>query len=386
MTLLFRRSPIKKNIVYWLLLMGSLTHLTAIASTSPYYIASIGDSITVGVNGNNQQSLDNYTYSNAMIQGKPKAEQIYQSLFVGKTAFAPGGYREALVQLMCDPYLSITFTTDPTVTAQTVNNDPSTSIASHFQCDAKSKQIHFIDTDNHLHAIKFLGNTRSNPFGGNANNQSAPGINYFTDTQATDSNGKTITVKAPYFANQGYTLCNSTHNCPFPVASLFQQAKTPLPNKATIFAITLAGTNDIMLGFDTFNELKSDLLHFINLTLPANLSPNNTNTLFHIVSPITPVTNSGACKMFTADGCADISYNRYIQNKDFSTTSPSLTHDVLLNDPKAHISIAEPMIPVLGYENNVHPDLQNYLYLGYNIASALVKSFQLAATTASITQ
>ncbi|WP_298775027.1 hypothetical protein [uncultured Shewanella sp.] len=383
MTLSFRVSPIKKMIAYWLLLIGSLTHLTALASTSPYYIASIGDSITAGVDGNNQQSLDNYTYSNAIIQGKLKAKQTYQSLFVSNTTFAPGGYREALVQLMCDPYLSITFTTDPTAPAQTVNNDPSTSIASHFQCDARSKKIHYIDRNNQLHAIKFLGNTTPNPFGTNPNNQAAPGIDYFTDTQATDSNGKTITVKAPYFANQGYTLCNSTHNCPFPIASLFQQAKTPLPDKANIFAITLAGTNDIMLGFDTFNELKSDLLHFITRTLPANLNPNSTNTLFHIVSPITPVTNSGACKMFTKDGCADLTYNRYIQNKNVSPSAPSLTHDVLINDPKSHISIAGSIIPVLGYNNNVHPDLQNYLYLGYNIANVLVKNFQIAATTAS---
>ncbi|WP_299495418.1 hypothetical protein [uncultured Shewanella sp.] len=375
MALSLRLITPKNAIVYCLLTLGLQIHLSAFADTKPYYITAIGDSITVGVDGNdNQQIKDQYTYSSAIIQGKNKVNQQYQTRFFGNTAFAPGGYREALIQLMCDPNLSIN------VAEQTINNNPATSIASHFQCNTSLKNISFIDKKNQLHLIKFLGNTHSNPLGGDPNNQ-APGIDFFTATQAPDSNKKIKTINAPYFANQGYTLCDNTHNCQLPITSLFQQAKTPIPDQADIFTITLAGTNDIMIGFDTFDELKSDLLHFITSTLPMNFNPKNANNqLYHIVSPIPPVANSGACKMFTTDGCADITYNRYIQNENLSSSSPSLTQDVLLNNPNAHISIAQPIIPVTGYKNNVHPDIQNYLYLGYNIANALVKNFQMAAS------
>ncbi|MCL1125262.1 hypothetical protein [Shewanella surugensis] len=136
-----------------------------------------------------------------------------------------------------------------------------------------------------------------------------------------------------------------------------------------------------MIGFDTFGDLKNDLKHLINITLPQYLNPQQNNTLYHIVSPITPVANSGSCKMITPDGCADITYNRYILNTSKSLSNPSLTQDILTYNADTHISIAQPNIPVNDYHYNVHPDIENYLYLGYNITNALLRNFQLATIT-----
>ena len=325
------------------ILLFSIATSTFAQTGKPIYLALVGDSITVGVDGNATQPLETYPYDKAIIDGKPQTNYAYHAVSPNGTVFAPGGYREAMVQILC---------------GATFSGMPKNTIASHFHCDAAQHTLNYMDAAGQAHPIYFLGNTRPNPNGGYANND-APGLTAFTYGQ----DGKTV---APYYANQGYTLCDSAQGCYLPISSLFSQPHMTVPKDAHIITVVMAGTNDILLGLDSFDQLKADLAFLITNTLPTYLNPNdNDNYLTTLVLPITPVAASGSCKMLYQGQCADVAYNAYIQ-KD-------LVSDIHKTHPDSSVQIVPETMKVEGYNHNVHPDLQNYAALGYNVAAALTK-------------
>ena len=83
------------------ILFLSIVTSTFAQTGNPIYVALVGDSITVGVDGNATTPLETYHYEQAIIDGKPQANYAYHAVSPNGTVFAPGGYREALVQILC---------------------------------------------------------------------------------------------------------------------------------------------------------------------------------------------------------------------------------------------------------------------------------------------